>query len=78
MCQDSRFFQKSCSETVIPAEAGIQRSGVNSVRLDSGFRRNDEKTKHVDGLVTLGIEKTASLDTFVHFVTIHSYSGRRF
>jgi len=27
---------------VIPAEAGIQRSGVNSVRLDSGFRRNDE------------------------------------
>ena len=28
---------------VIPAEAGIQRNGVNSVRLDSGFRRNDGK-----------------------------------
>ena len=26
---------------VIPAKAGIQRSGVNAVRLDSGFRRND-------------------------------------
>ena len=29
---------------VIPAEAGIQRSGVNSVRLDSGFRRNKVST----------------------------------
>jgi len=29
------------SMIVIPAEAGIQRGGVNSVRLDSGFRRND-------------------------------------
>ena len=41
---------KFCQNTVIPAEAGIQRSGVNSIRLDSGFRRNDEKTKHVDRL----------------------------
>ena len=27
---------------VIPAKAGIQRSGVNPVCLDSGLRRNDE------------------------------------
>ena len=36
-----RFLYQTCSETVIPAKAGIQRSGVNAVRLDSGFRRND-------------------------------------
>jgi len=27
---------------VITAKAGIQKSGVNGVRLDSGFRRNDD------------------------------------
>ena len=35
---------------VIPAHAGIQTSDFNPVSLDSGFRRNDEKLKRVDGL----------------------------
>ena len=35
---------------VIPAHAGIQTSDFNPVSLDSGFRRNDEKSKRVDGL----------------------------
>ena len=35
---------------VIPAHAGIQTSDFNPVSLDSGFRRNDKKSKRVDGL----------------------------
>jgi len=37
------FAQSACKFDffVIPAETGIQISGVNAVRLDSGFRRND-------------------------------------
>ena len=33
---------KTCSETVISADAGIQRISANAIRLDSGLRRNDE------------------------------------
>ena len=35
------FLSELARIFVIPAKAGIQRSGVNAVRLDSGFRRND-------------------------------------
>ena len=39
---------------VIPAHAGIQTNNLNPVSLDSGFRRNDEKSKRVDGLPQRG------------------------
>ena|GEM_PF-1607013 len=41
-----------CINSVIPAQAGIQTKDSQPVFLDSGFCRNDEKSKLVDGLPT--------------------------
>jgi len=46
-----REFVEVRQNTVIPAEAGIQTYSVHTTSLDSGFRRNDEKIKLVDGLL---------------------------
>gem|GEM_PF-17795 len=39
-----------CINSVIPAQAGIQTRDSQPVFLDSGLRRNDKKSKLVDGL----------------------------
>jgi hypothetical protein len=40
----SFFHSASADRTVIPAQAGIQPREAQTQNLDSGFRRNDEKS----------------------------------
>jgi hypothetical protein len=54
------YLRKMVSQkAVTPAKAGVQRSRNILKRLDSGFRRNDEK--HISGLFASASSKTFGL-----------------